>query len=761
MRIGRAFAVGCVVASFAALVPAAHAGTYEVAVCHDPGTALSAPTDGISFPAAGPFVDAGVYDGCGAGGYVFAALDGLAPHGPGDVAAWRFTAPAHTSITAAQIWRSFYAGTSLPFASPIDTIDTVAADGTASTVAACAQTYGCTRIGGGDLGAASALVYGGLDGTAAIQGAAGCGGGQTCSSGGSAACLELGADPCTAANDLFAMVVSLVDGSAPVTDNVSGSLVAPGVLSGAVGLSFDASDTGSGLYATTITVDGETAVAVPFSPNGGRCATLGDGNGSILRFDWTVPCLLAGTGSVVLDTATLPDGPHQVTVTVSDAAQNGSVVWAGTIETHNAPAGGTPAVTGTAQTGQTLLAAPGSWTPTPSSYAYQWLRCTAAGSNCVAIPGATAASYAAGVADAYGTLEVAMTAIGATGSSSATSAPSPVVADADGYLSPPGPPALLGGSQPALSGAAKQGATLAAASGRWSNGPLRIAYQWQRCDAAGLGCTAIARASAPNYRLRARDDYSRVRVVVSATGPGGSSTAASGATRVIADLRGATSGPAAGHVANGRGACVGARLRTRLDGATVPFGRAVALRGSLRCATVPIAGAVVDLALAPSAGSIAPTVAHVRTRADGSFSYLVGAGPSRQITVRYHPFAGEAAAVASATLSLRVRPEVSLAISPARTTNGHTITFTGTVSGGDEPRGGLTLDVEYLEGRRWMVYDTVLARAGDGRFTYDYTFHRTTQPITYTFRIAIPQGGVSDYPFLSSASPPRSVHVDP
>ena len=100
-------------------------------------------------------------------------------------------------------------------------------------------------------------------------------------------------------------------------------------------------------------------------------------------------------------------------------------------------------------------------------------------------------------------------------------------------------------------------------------------------------------------------------------------------------------------------------------------------------------------------------------------------------------------------------------ITPSSTTNGHTIAFTGAVSGGSEPRGGLTLDVEYLEGTSWKIYDTVLASPPSGRFTYRYTFRRTTQSITYTFRVAIPPAGVSGYPFLSAASPPRSVHVTP
>ena len=761
MKIGRVAALTAVAMALAA--PAvARAGTYEVAICHDPGTALSAPTDGVTFLTAGAYADAGVYQSCAAGGYVYAALDGLAAHAPSDLAAWRFTAPPGTQIAATALWRAFYAGPSIPFASPLDTINLIGTDGTVDTPAACAQTYDCTQIGGTNLGSASLLDYGGLDGMAEIQGNAVCGGGQSCPAGGTAACPELGSDPCMAANELYAMVVTLSDATAPLTSGVSGSLPGAGVLTGPAALSFEATDTGSGLYMVSAAVDGHLVEQVPFDSDGGRCASLGDGDAGILRFDWSAPCVLSGSGSLTLDTASLADGSHDVQVSVQDAAGNSSPVWSGTILTRNAPQGGSPQISGTPQVGRTLTTSAGAWSPAPSSYAYQWWRCDAAAAGCVAIAGASSSSYAVAAADRYGQLEVSVIATNASGSASATSPASGLVADANGYSSPPQGPVLRGGSVPSASGPAKQGATLVAAPGQWSNGPLGYAYQWQRCDAAGLGCTRIAGARASTYRLVAADDYLRVRVVVTATGPGGSTAAVSEPTLLVADRRGSTTSPASGHIANGRGACAAASLHAALDaGASVPYGRAVALHGTLRCGRTPIAGALVDLTLASAGGVGAPAAAHVRTAADGSFSYLVAAGPSRQITIHYHPFSGASAAVASATLDLQVRPSVSLTITPSSTTNGHTIAFTGVVSGGSEPHGGLTLDVEYLEGTSWKVYDTVLASPGSGRFTYRYTFHRTTQSITYTFRVAIPPAGVSGYPFLSAASPARSVRVTP
>src|SRR3954469_6810870 len=49
-----------------------------------------------------------------------------------------------------------------------------------------------------------------------------------------------------------------------------------------------------------------------------------------------------------------------------------------------------PAISGTAQEGQTLSAGPGSWTEAPTGYSYAWKRCGALGRSCKAVEGATA-----------------------------------------------------------------------------------------------------------------------------------------------------------------------------------------------------------------------------------------------------------------------------------------------------------------------------------------------------------------------------------
>jgi len=86
-----------------------------------------------------------------------------------------------------------------------------------------------------------------------------------------------------------------------------------------------------------------------------------------------------------------------------------------------------PTITGSAAFGQILTASPGSWTGGPSTDAYQWLRCSAAGTGCVAISGATQSSYTVSTADASSTLAVAVTATNPGGGTAARSKPTAAV----------------------------------------------------------------------------------------------------------------------------------------------------------------------------------------------------------------------------------------------------------------------------------------------------------------------------------------------
>ena len=96
------------------------------------------------------------------------------------------------------------------------------------------------------------------------------------------------------------------------------------------------------------------------------------------------------------------------------------------------------------------------------------------------------------------------------------------------------PPAPTNTSLPEINGRATQGSALHESNGTWTNSPTGYSYQWERCNAAGNACKAVAGATAQNYTLPAADDGSTIRVQEIASNGGGSGMAAlSAATTVI------------------------------------------------------------------------------------------------------------------------------------------------------------------------------------------------------------------------------------
>jgi len=113
---------------------------------------------------------------------------------------------------------------------------------------------------------------------------------------------------------------------------------------------------------------------------------------------------------------------------------------------------GLPTISGPAQTGQTLMASPGSWTNSPTSFIYQWNR------GGTAISGAASSTYIPVTADVGFTLTVSVIAVNASGTSTPTSAPTSAVVQ----LTIP-----VNVTKPTISGIAQVGKTLTASTGTW------------------------------------------------------------------------------------------------------------------------------------------------------------------------------------------------------------------------------------------------------------------------------------------------------
>ncbi len=181
---------------------------------------------------------------------------------------------------------------------------------------------------------------------------------------------------------------------------------------------------------------------------------------------------------------------------------------------------GTVTIAGTPTVGATLTADPGTWSPSGATFTYQWLR------GGVAIPGATSATYAVGLADVGARLSV--TAIGSLSGftpTSATSAETSVVPQ----------PTVVAGTV-TISGVAAVGATLTANPGTWSPADATFSYQWLRNGVAVTGATAAT------YVPVAADLGQRLSVTVTGARTGYVSATATSAQTAVVSQQAVTAG---------------------------------------------------------------------------------------------------------------------------------------------------------------------------------------------------------------------------
>ena len=233
-------------------------------------------------------------------------------------------------------------------------------------------------------------------------------------------------------------------------------------------------------------------------------------------------------------TYTLQDGDVsgsvRVIVTADNVAGSASAVSAASGRIAPvAPANSSlPSISGSAVEGQTLSASPGEWSGAPApSYTYQWERCDSGGEECSDIEGATSSTYRLGAVNVGNTLRVRVVATNAASSAIASSS-------ATGPVESTGAVAPSNTESPSISGSHEDGQTLSVSSGAWAGtGPLSYGYQWQSCNEAGSDCEAIVGATSVKYTLGPTDEQTRVRVLVTASGPGGRAHAVSEASATI------------------------------------------------------------------------------------------------------------------------------------------------------------------------------------------------------------------------------------
>ena len=232
-------------------------------------------------------------------------------------------------------------------------------------------------------------------------------------------------------------------------------------------------------------------------------------------------------------------------------------------------------------------------------------------------------------------------------------------------------------------------------------------------------------------------------------------------TRTItsSEAIGPGSDPALRGAANGDGASDLARLTAhwgRRGSRTLlvsRFGRAHVVRGRLRTANgAPIANAAIDMVsktTAVDARELAKR-AGPRTGADGGWRVPLPRGvSSRDVTFRYRSHVNDTIAAATASVRLRVRAGLHLAIHPRRARQGQAIHFAGRLLGGPLPRGGKQVVLMARASRGAWVRFNVVRTDGGGRFRTVYRFRQAGAAL-YRFRaLSLSEAA---YPYLAGGS---------
>jgi hypothetical protein len=185
-------------------------------------------------------------------------------------------------------------------------------------------------------------------------------------------------------------------------------------------------------------------------------------------------------------------------------------------------------ISGIARNGATLTTSNGSWTSSPSLFAYQWKRASTVGGTYDNITSATGSSYVADESDVGYFIKVSVTATNNIGSSTAAlSAATSAVVDI----------APTNTALPVISGTARNGATLTATNGSWTSSPSLFEYQWKRASTIGGTYSNITSETDSTYVVDESDVGYFIKVSVIATnGVGSSSAALSAATTAVVDI---------------------------------------------------------------------------------------------------------------------------------------------------------------------------------------------------------------------------------
>ncbi len=196
------------------------------------------------------------------------------------------------------------------------------------------------------------------------------------------------------------------------------------------------------------------------------------------------------------------------------------------------------------------------------------------------------------------------------------------------------------------------------------------------------------------------------------------------------------------------------RKHAKAHAITTSYGHPVKIRGWLLDGNgQPVAGADVCVAAQTAAG-IGPLrrVGGRLTDQNGYFTFKVKKGPSRRFYFVHRTAAG--AAVDS--VAVRVRAPLAMKGNPRSLVNGQTMTMRGKLLSPPFPKRGALVELQAYRETGWQTFATTHTNRR-GRFSYRYTFSRTTGLQHYLLRARVAKQ--QNYPFESGSSHPIKVTV--